>query len=281
MYKKLAFAADPAFDSKFSTPVRFRYAIVSQQRTGSSWLCSLLANTEYFGVPAEYLNPRSVPQMRKRLLGSSGDTSDKLPLKTYMQAVERVRTSSLGIFGIKIQPNQLARMFGDKPDAMTSFLGSFDRLIFLTRQDKLAQAVSGAISQATDRWRGDGTEPDLTGVDMEKLLLDVLNKLKRYIHEDDQIHSIQSILNRPVLSLKYEELLAAPDDIFDQVVRFLGWKAGSGTLLTQSILPIPMRAEGKVAQKLRAMFLDFIQGKFDSKAHRSADAQLIDRNSNV
>jgi hypothetical protein len=48
--------------------------------------------------------------------------------------------------------------------------------------------------------------------------------------------------------------------VLDRVVRFLGSETGASGLASHNILPLPVRAEGKVARVVRDCFLNFIQG---------------------
>src|SRR5262252_6302708 len=93
---------DPRLDHPRDSDPTFRYVIFSQQRTGSRWLSSRLANLGCFGVPAEYLNTALIPGICDRI---------KYPIKmvngayrfevtAYLSAIERLRTSPSGRFGI-------------------------------------------------------------------------------------------------------------------------------------------------------------------------------------
>ena len=253
----------PQYDLAPVAAASFRYAIFSQQRSGSTWLGARLANLGAFGVPEEYINKRYIRQLAERLqvppdiLGNGRG----LNLSVYMKAVERVRTSSSGRFGIKIQPNQLFGMFKDDSTAVTRFLCRFNALIILTRRDKLAQAVSGAIAEATDRWRSDGLEPDLSGVNRGPLLRDIAVKLGRYILEAERMEAIVRATGRPTLQFCYEELVAEPHATLQSIVRFLGHDDTLASHAGFASVPVPAPAPGRVATELRAQFLDYIEGQ--------------------
>jgi LPS sulfotransferase NodH len=73
-------------------------------------------------------------------------------LSQYRQFLLERRTSPNGVFGMKMHfgnlPNVLAAI-----EAQKEFVADFDRLIFLTRRNKLAQAVSFSKARATGVYR--------------------------------------------------------------------------------------------------------------------------------
>ena len=255
---------DPRFDTRTNRDPVFRYVIFSQQRSGSSWLTRRLINLAVFGVPGEYLNPRIFFELGRRLdcpVQTVDDNRKRMKLSTYMRAVERVRTSSNGWFGIKIQPNQLMPMFkGDLASAVT-FLQGYDALIMLTCRDKLRQAISTAIARVTDRWSSDGREPDLAAVSMEQLLYQTAARLADHIAEDGRMTSIGRAVGRPVLALTYEQMVADPDGTLDAIARFLGHKEGLSDLSTASLVDVPRPRPGHVSAEVRRRFLDYIEGR--------------------
>ncbi len=210
-----------SFDSTIVSEPKQRYAIYSSQRTGSNYLCSRLGNVDnQLGNPMEYLNDDAIQAFGPRLFPGDG----KIPgLKTYVDAVARLRTSSDGWFGTKIQPGQLFAMTGGNLDRAIKFLQSFDRLIFMTRRDKLRQAISGAIAKASGEWLNFGKEPKLEGIETAKLFPLILKLQLQYIEEDNMIELLDERLSeKPRLHIVYEDILRDPNEVFQRVVSFLG-----------------------------------------------------------
>ncbi len=123
---------------------RFRYCILSSPRSGSSMLCSALRATKSAGVPLEYLNPDLMTLWVKT----------KRPLRpeigAYMTDIERRRTTANGVFGQKLHFNQWAKLLAPAGEAVSlGFLKSMDKLIFIVRRDKLAQAMSWTFAKQT------------------------------------------------------------------------------------------------------------------------------------
>ncbi|MGO8754995.1 MAG: Stf0 family sulfotransferase [Gallionellaceae bacterium] len=256
---------NPELDRHSLQSPSFRYAVFSQQRSGSNWLCARLSNLREFGIPAEYLNGHFSPDIAKRLLGKT--TGFDFP--TYLAAVECARSSPGGRFGIKIQPHQLFALVKNDMAAAANFLKRYDALILLTRQDKLAQAVSGAIAQLTVKWRTDGQEPDLSSVNNEQLICELASKLARYLIDDSHMILAAEASQRPMLHITYEQMESDPDGTLDRVVRFLGHKEGLDSLPVANVVSVPEPTPGKVAAELRQLFLDFIEGR---RSVRQSDA---------
>jgi LPS sulfotransferase NodH len=118
---------------------RQRYLIFSQPRTGSNYLCRRLCNVRgRFGLPSEYLNPRHVPLLLPRLIPSKADSAIiTADLSAYLSALGRVRTTDDRMFGIKVHVAQLVHHIGRDIDRVMSFVEGFDRIILMTRGDKL------------------------------------------------------------------------------------------------------------------------------------------------
>jgi LPS sulfotransferase NodH len=179
---------------------------------------------------------------------------------TFLKAVENVRTSATGRFGIKVQPNQLLPLFNDDLGSVVTFLKAYDALIVLTCRDKLRQAISGAIADLTGHWRSDGIDPDLSGVHMLRLMTDTANKLARYITEDQQMAAVSQASRRPVLYLTYEQMVADPDGTLERVVRLLGYHGPLSTLPDCNAIKVPAPRPGHASAEVRRLFLRYIEG---------------------
>jgi LPS sulfotransferase NodH len=236
----------------------WRYLVLSPQRTGSNYLCRRLCNVRgRFGMPSEYLNTVAVRMLAPRLL--PGCQPDTVPFATYMRAVQRVRTSADGCFGIKLQPAQLAAVQpGDR--ALYEFAASFDRVVALTRRDKLGQAISGTIAQLTGTWFNDGTPPSIEDARLSQLFPAIAANLARYIDEDRRIAALGKALERPWLRLEYEEILADGQAAFERLVDFLSG-GDCASLEEAPDVPVPERPPTEFAERLRERFLRYVGGQ--------------------
>ncbi|HKX10384.1 MAG TPA: Stf0 family sulfotransferase [Stellaceae bacterium] len=126
-------------DVKDAPPSRLRYAIFSQARTGSELVAAYLRQ-QGIGLPLEYFHPNGVPLLAERW--GCVDASGVIKLDRFGLELERHRTTSNGIFGIKIGVDQLGSITGGKPDAAVGLLRSFDKVLLMRRHDTLRQAIS-------------------------------------------------------------------------------------------------------------------------------------------
>jgi LPS sulfotransferase NodH len=131
-WKKIRLEMSPEYDFP-PVPCRFKYLVCATPRSGSTLLCRGLTSTERAGRPAEYLSGPYGKVFRER--------TGRLWLPEYFDFLLRRRTSANGVFGLKMHFDQLSVNMPEKEEQV-AFLGQFDQLIFMTRRDKLAQAVS-------------------------------------------------------------------------------------------------------------------------------------------
>lgn len=236
-----------------------RYLILSSQRTGSNYLCRRLCNVKgRFGLPSEYLHPKAIQAMTPRLVDKPVNNG-QIALGKYMRLVERARTSEDGWFGIKVQPAQLLVAVGRQEKTLLQFVQSFDRIVLMTRRDKLGQAVSGAIAQSTGKWFNDGAEPIIDDARIPSLFPAIASNLARYVEEERMILNIGKVIAKPLLRIEYEEIEQDDQAAFINLVDFLS--AGADVTLDESGgVDIPEKPPGDFAQAVRGRFLKFIEG---------------------
>jgi LPS sulfotransferase NodH len=233
------------------------YLILAPQRTGSNYLCRRLCNVRgRFGMPSEYLNPVAIRMLAPRLL--PGTVADQVPFAAYMAAVQRARTSADGWFGIKLQPAQLAA-FAPGDRALFDFAASFERIVVLSRRDKLGQAISGTLAQLTGTWFNDGTPIAIDPSRWPQLLPTIAANLARYIEEDRRLAALGKALARPWLRIEYEEILRDGQAAFEQLVDFLS--VGETVILEEAAdVAVPNKPPVETSEALRARFLQYIGG---------------------
>lgn len=156
----------PAYDG----PRRF-YVLATLQRTGSTLLADTLWDTGVAGAPMEYFNPGVLVALFQRLhdagwwerlrrwrrrrerapvyIGEPG--WGEREVRRYLGLVERARTGGNGFFGIKIHFSQAQRaFFGKGLDLADFFPGA--RYVYITREDRVRQAVSWVRARQTGVW---------------------------------------------------------------------------------------------------------------------------------
>ena len=207
----------PAFDFPPRREPALRYILAVTPRCGGTLLALALWRTGALGAPLEYLNlPRLAP-FRARLGG--GD------LPTYLAALERLRTSPNGVFGLKAFLTQLLDRRRDHEDLLHRLApGAW---IHLRRRDRLAQAVSLARAERTEAWVGresPGAEPDYSRELIEE-------KAAFLAWQDEGWRTLLEGAGAPVVTLWYEDVAADPDAAVRQVLAALNLRAGPAITL--------------------------------------------------
>ena len=128
------------------TPVRMRYLIISQARTGGTFLCEALQRSGHAGMPFEYLNPAAIRMFARRI-----GAGNKIALQRLIGALERHRTGANGVFGMQLHVEQLGTSIATQ-ESRRRWIWRNDRIVMLYRRDKLAQAVSLERSLQSSAW---------------------------------------------------------------------------------------------------------------------------------
>jgi LPS sulfotransferase NodH len=136
-------------DSVDGAAPRSRYVIFSAQRTGSELLCDYLRERG-IGIPFEYFNHAHMPRIAGRLGCMLPD--GRVNVMRYIALLEPRRAKN-GIYGTKLQPDQLRTISRDDSANAREMLRRFDRIVLLRRRDKLLQAISLARAHLTNQWQ--------------------------------------------------------------------------------------------------------------------------------
>jgi trehalose 2-sulfotransferase len=190
------------------------YLICNLPRSGSWALCRMLLRLG-LGLPSEYFHQVFGPVMAARL-GTPVTKAE--PAWNYLSALLRVRATGSGHVGIKVNLNQLQLFF---PGPSSARLLQRARLIYLFRQDMLAQAVSFNFAQSTGHWQKTGT-PGLT---IPGAAPDDFRRIDKLI---DQLTAQETLWRRTFAKLglrpffvSHEEIVADPAGSLIRVARFL------------------------------------------------------------
>jgi LPS sulfotransferase NodH len=255
----LAIELEDKYDSPFTGQAGMKYVVYSQQRTGSNLLCGEMINAGLYGVPGEYFHKMVIDRFTKRLREQGGhDASSKLNFKQYEDWLVSLRTTPNGVFGTKAQPYQIQGITGQDAKSQLQFLSRFDKVIFLSRRNKLKQAVSGAIGAFTKQWRNDGTEPELPNVPDAQLVETISRFLHRYLREELEMRHLLGHLKRPWVEIVYEDYVANKDHTLSEMGTFLGVPYEGNKF---DRVELPEKPPGHTAQRLNELFRATVLGE--------------------
>jgi trehalose 2-sulfotransferase len=148
-------------DTEVSEPVCQSYFVSATPRSGSSLLAEALEFTTIAGRPREYFDPGHEKSWWTRL-GITADTE-------YVAKIVSAATTPNGVFGAKVHWHQFLHLrkkirlvHGEGTSDLELLRSAFPdlRFIFLTRRDKVQQAVSYYKALRTDCWHS--LRPDAT-----------------------------------------------------------------------------------------------------------------------
>jgi len=257
------FSAD--FDLNTQQTPKKRYLILSQQRTGSTYISRRLCNiSDRFGVPGEYFHELAFKNLAPRILNmSSNNDKEKksISLHQYVDKLESLRTTNDGFFGMKIQPHHLSNVFKQNQGNMINFLKRFDFIILLTRKDKLNQAISTSISAITDVWHPGKDEIELTEAQKLRAYTLIVRNISRFHNEEILLLSLPKIINVPIKHFYYEDLERDPDAFFKEIVKFLSGSQEDINFVEDNFTEVPIKNESKLTKEFNSNFINFIKGR--------------------
>jgi LPS sulfotransferase NodH len=264
--KSLALLCGSEFDEPKSNQLKKRYVILASERTGSTYVANRLCNIKNkFGVPSEYLNPRAIEFFLPRLFEKEKKQAphiSQLKIVDYLHAIEEIRTTADGFFGIKIQPFWLLKHFKNKVDYARKFLHGYDYIIALTRRNKLEQALSYSIALQTDEWHPGVKEINFDEETKKKAYLKMSASISRFFIEQDFILSLKGSYSKPFIHIEYEDIADKPEEIFQKIFTFLS-QNNHDVIEETSKFPVPQKNSSALSKELKNNYFKFINGELN------------------
>ncbi len=146
------------------------YIICGTPRTGSTLLCNLLASTKRAGNPDSFYGRKFMSAWAEEWrLPDRGTMSERDFNIAYLNAAVAAGKGGAGIFGLRLMRENLDELSADLdqifpqlPSDRARLEKAFGRILYihLSREDKLAQAISLVKAEQTGLWHmaPDGTE---------------------------------------------------------------------------------------------------------------------------
>ncbi len=212
------------------------YAICTSPRSGSTLLCKLLAATGKAGNPGSYFHQPSIDAWLEYYRLTDVTFADETEqLSAIFEAARKKGTEDTGIYGVRLQRHsfpffsqQLKKLHPDCPSDAGRFEAAFGKTLFihLTREDKLAQAVSLVRATQSGLWHraADGTELERQHAPRDpvydrKEISRQIDILSAYEREWFEWFASQGI---DPLRLTYDQLAADPEAVLVAIFDTLG-----------------------------------------------------------
>jgi len=204
------------------TAPRVSYVVCSIPRSGSSLLCELLASTGLAGAPAEFFHPDKMVALKRRW--------DVAALEDYLRELLARKTGPNGVFGIKAHWGQYKPVLGDS-DPRAAFPNA--QLVFITRRDRLRQAVSWVRALQTLKWATQDNprpRPELFDPDH------ITQQLVRIDNEEEVWESLFGRFGIEPQRVVYEDFVEAQEQTVREVLGALGVDAPADLHLPPPVL---------------------------------------------
>lgn len=212
------------------------YVICATQRSGSTLLCDLLTASAVAGDPDSYFRSHDVDYWAGTWgVGGPATPSDRVFNRDYLAAMTRAGTANTGIFGLRLVWDSLGDMatrltaaLGNDADVARQIEQAFGPTLFihLSRENKLAQAVSLVRAKQTGLWHvdADGAERERTGPPQPPIFdaVQIARARDTLIDNDAGWPAFFTERNIHPLRLTYETLAADPQAVLEIVLAALG-----------------------------------------------------------
>ena len=211
------------------------FIICTSPRSGSTFLCSLLRDTGVAGAPESYFHRPSLSDWRKGL-----NLPSTASLAEIVNAAVSAGTANTNLFGLRLQRESAPFLFdqlralhpnaSSDVDRLKKSFGSI-RFIHLSRQDKVAQAVSLVRAQQSGLWHrnADGTERERTQ-ESQPLVYDqtaIAAEVSSLSQQDADWQSWFETNDIHPMRVTYNDLSANPSSVLAKILSFLGVETGN------------------------------------------------------
>lgn len=225
------------------------YIICGTPRTGSTLLCNLLASTKAVGNPDSFYGRKFMPAWAAEWRLPARDTMSEKDFKiAYLNAAIAAGKGGTGIFGLRLMRENLDELseilyqiFPDLPSDRARLKKAFGWILYihLSREDKLAQAISLIKAEQTGLWHvaPDGTEierlapPEEPHYDFARINREVL-ELESYDTAWNSWFAAQGIAP---LRINYESISANPAAALSDICKALGVQAPNASDLSPGV----------------------------------------------
>lgn len=223
------------------------YIIASTARSGSHMLGHFLRKTGLFGFPLEYINPINLVEWKCRL--NSKTASETLRL------IKERRTSTNGIFGIKVHYNHLPHI-GGAGNLLDNLQNP--KVVLLTRRDLIEQAVSYAIATQTGQFISKQKIAGAVNYDF-----DLIDRCLRSIITDTSAwRYVVACKSLEYCELCYEDLCVDMGKAVDAIAQLLNLKISDSMCSVGPVATFPMRQASKLNDEWVERFKSEVSGHY-------------------
>lgn len=205
------------YDFPSASEKNISYMIAAVPRSGSTHLSIKLWETGVLGAPMEYL---TFPLIANFLLPRLGlgeikelDGFEQREFVRYWEIVKSIRTSPNGVFGHKVFMVNVVNLMKKNPDLFKLILP--DYIVFLTRKDLVAQAISYSRAIRTNKWFAGGDRLKKSDYDFSHIELMKTSLTKQY----DYWETMFSMARIEPIRITYEDLVENSSQVVSHILK--------------------------------------------------------------
>lgn len=212
-------------------PAERGYLICATSRSGSTYLCRLLASTGLLGNPREYFNTDG---RRKR-----DDPAYPASRRRQLDLIRTVGATSNGIYAVKIIAPQLEEI-GGRVDPLRDLPNL--AAVRLRRNDVLGQAISLARARQTGQYLASDAARASPSYNAN-----MIRSCLRSVHDQDAIWDALERQRRLIpLAIAYEDVLRNPQQAVDRIAALMGLTVPAP--VDQALFAQPIQRDGTSAE---------------------------------
>ena len=199
------------------------YLLCGTPRTGSTFLCSLLASTGVAGRPESYFREADEQSWAQRLGVTGADFAG------FVAAVSAAGRTPNGVFAARVMWGSIEHVVARLPPAggdlaaLERALGPL-RLVHLSREDTVAQAVSWTRAEQTGYWQQGDDRQGLPQLDLDRIDATV-RTVRAFERAWSGWFDQQSVVP---LRVTYERLVRDPGGTVRRILAYLSLDAPPG-----------------------------------------------------
>lgn len=212
------------------------YVLCSNPRSGTTLLCTMLADTGVAGCPNSFFRQEGLQEWAQDWgIDAEADPMDPAFSSRYLLEMQRAGRGKTSVFGLRLMGPDLRfacdwlnRLYPGLPSDLARLQAAFGplRFIHLTRQDKLAEAVSYVKAEQSGVWHrnADGSIHEALAPNLPDgfNVLAIHERLNMLRHLDVAWHAWFAAENIAPLRLTYESLSDDPQAILADVLSHIG-----------------------------------------------------------
>lgn len=223
------------------------YMLATTPRSGSTYCAIRLWQTGLLGAPMEYLNFRVAGNLLRRL-GYQVSDKGHVPMQrmsAYWRDVQRLRSSSNGVFGYKMFISNYVGIARHAPNFLKKITPHY--VVYLTRQDVIGQAISYSRALRSKVWFAGVAGTPAVDYDYAH----IKDALRSIGEQEAAWERVFEMTGADPIRITYEDLMAVSSTVINHILNAMGIKPDESRAVS---VPMIDRQTDGVSKEWRERF---------------------------